>query len=140
MTLNALVGVCGSSTSSRAYAGSGATMNGLEIGTEFLNDGTGLVSVAGDVDMSTASHLETALLAAVESAKHGVIVDLSTCEFIDSSGIAALLKANRCLDGAGPLALIVANPDILRVFEVTGVDRLLKIHSTIEAARDEAAA
>ncbi|MDG6106706.1 STAS domain-containing protein [Dactylosporangium aurantiacum] len=81
-----------------------------------------VISVAGDVDLSTAAELEGALATAVGDAASGVVVDLAGVTFIDSAGINALLKGKRLADERGQ-RFSVANPaGVVRdVLELTGV-------------------
>ena len=50
-----------------------------------------VVRVAGEVDMSHEDELRAELRAAVDADAKGIVVDLTECEFIDSSAIRALL-------------------------------------------------
>ncbi len=86
--------------------------------------------VIGDLDMSTAPELQSAL---AELAGEGqVTLDLSGLSFIDSTGIHAILMYARSLDGGPPM--ILANPSkiALRAFEIVG----LTIHPAIEIRKD----
>jgi STAS domain len=59
-----------------------------------ISPGPGLMtstSCAGEVDMSHEGELRAELRAAVEADARGIVVDLTECEFIDSSAIRALL-------------------------------------------------
>jgi anti-anti-sigma factor len=96
-----------------------------------LADGTRVLSVTGAVDIATVGELDR-LLAAEAT---GVIVDLTHCEFIDSSAAAPLVRAhNRLTAESKPLALVSAQAPVLRVFEITGLDRLFAIYPTRAAA------
>ena len=55
------------------------------------------VSVAGELDQSTAPELRTALVEAVGRPSGGVLVDLSDCKFIDSTGLSLLVETKRRL-------------------------------------------
>jgi anti-sigma B factor antagonist len=109
-------------------------VNGFEITIEALNDGSQVLSVEGELDLGTAAELKRHLLAAISSRPPAVIVDLTRCCFIDSSGLNVLVKGNKHLDGAAPLKLVIPNPDILTVFEITALDAVFAIHSTRAAA------
>jgi anti-anti-sigma factor len=78
-----------------------------------------VLGVEGEIDLAVADQLEEALARAAERAER-IAVDLSECTFIDSTGIAVLLRAHNRPDGP---ALTVLRPSgqVLRVFEVTGL-------------------
>jgi anti-sigma B factor antagonist len=82
-----------------------------------------VVRVAGEVDMSHEEELRGELRAAVESDAHGIVVDLSECEFIDSSGIRAVLlsrEEKRTDQGPERLAVAASSDQILRILSVMG--------------------
>ena len=85
------------------------------------------VRVRGELDTMTAGQL----LKAVQSCPEKVrtcIVDLEQCDFVDSSGIRALLLSQRHLDGGkGTLRLVNVSPHIDRVLRIAGVQEIIKI-------------
>ncbi len=107
-----------------------------------LEDGIRVVAVRGELDLSTAPDLEGPLEDAIEAGDASVIVDLSECEFIDSTGIALIVRAWQQLDrgaeggGQGRVVICSYNDQVRRVLEITGLELSIPIHST----RDEALA
>ena len=94
-----------------------------------------VVTVAGEVDVATAPELQRAL--ATAGAEKRVVLDLSECGFIDSSGLRTLLGARSAAQSAGgSLVLVVSDPGLLRVFDVVGIDDVLEIHDTLAGALD----
>ena len=75
--------------------------------------------VAGEIDMSCSEALRERVDEALRAG--GVIVDMTGVEFIDFSGIRALLQATAELDGEGPIR-ILASPAVVRIFEITGLN------------------
>jgi anti-anti-sigma factor len=107
-----------------------------------LDDGVRVIVVRGELDLSTASDLEGPLEEAVSSHDGSVLIDLTDCEFIDSTGIALIVRAWQRLDkaadgeGSGRVVICSANDQVRRVLEITGLELSIPIHST----RDEALA
>jgi len=96
-----------------------------------------LVRVAGEVDMSHEEELRGELRTAVAADTKGIVVDLTECEFIDSSGVRALLlsrEAQHPEDGAVRLAVAASSEQILRILSVMGIDRVIPIRPTAEEA------
>jgi anti-anti-sigma factor len=109
----------------------------LETKSELLEDGTCVVSVAGELDMCTAPRFKQTLLSALGNVPASVIIDLTECEFIDSSALGVLIGARERLDGDGlsvGLSIVAPNPTISKVFEITGLDTLFAIHPSRAAA------
>lgn len=102
-----------------------------------LEGGVQVISVRGELDLSTAPDLERPLEDALENGEGSVLVDLSECEFIDSTGIALIVRAWQRLDGAeGSRDLLVCsyNDQVQRVLEITGLDLSIPVHRTREEA------
>ena len=105
----------------------------FSIAAEQLDEGI-IVSVTGELDLSTHDRLGEEL-ASIAAGGNVVVVDLSTCDFIDSSGIRALLIGRQAAeDNGGALALAAAKPQVVRILEVTGVASALPIHASAEEA------
>ena len=103
--------------------------------TEQLASGTPVVSVMGEVDIATAPAFEQTLLGASEDQTGEVIVDLSGCSFLDSRGLTALIATRARLERSHrPLALVLSNPNVLKIFKLTGFDRQFRIFPSLRAA------
>jgi anti-anti-sigma factor len=105
-----------------------------------LEQGVRTISVQGELDLSTAPDLDGPLQQALESGEGSVLIDLSRCEFIDSTGIALIVRAWQRLDGGEngesgrALVLCSQNDQVRRVLEITGLELSIPVHPT----RDEA--
>jgi anti-anti-sigma factor len=90
-------------------------------------DGVIILSLVGELDLATVSRLE-AQLRNDERPGRVIVADLRELRFIDSSGLQALVRADQRLrqDG-GRLAIVAGSLQVQRVFELTGIDRLLEI-------------
>ena len=96
-----------------------------------------IVRVAGEVDMSHEEELRSELRTAVEADATGIVVDLTECEFIDSSAIRALLlsrEEKRPDQNAESLAVAASSDQILRILSVMGLDQVLPVAPTVEEA------
>ena len=110
-----------------------------------INSGPGpedvyVVTVTGEVDMSHEEELRGELRTAVAAEAKGIVVDLTECEFIDSSGVRALLlsrEAQHSGDGDEHLAVAASSEQILRILSVMGIDRVIPVRPTIEEAAAE---
>jgi anti-anti-sigma factor len=109
----------------------------FEVKVGDLEHGVRTISVRGELDLSTAPDLEGPLEQTVESEEGSVLIDLSQCEFIDSTGIALIVRAWQRLDGGEnghSLVLCSQNDQVRRVLEITGLELSIPVHPT----RDEA--
>jgi anti-sigma B factor antagonist len=106
--------------------------------SERLADETQVVSIAGELDLYTAPEFERAL--ALNGAVKGrIVVDLSECTFIDSTGLGILVEADSHI-GRNALLIVATGPAVLRTFEVSGLDRQFALHPSLESALNGGAA
>lgn len=93
--------------------------------------------------MNTAPELERELEAVLNDADASLMLDLSQCEFIDSTGIALIVRAWQRLDreaggdGEGRLVLCSHNHQVRRLLKITGVEASISMHEQREAALTE---
>jgi anti-anti-sigma factor len=86
------------------------------------------VSVTGDLDLWSAPALEQRLGACLERGQWWIVVDLSKASFLDSSGLGALTNSMRRIERkGGRLVVINTDPQLRRVFELTGLKRVLNV-------------
>lgn len=88
----------------------------------FVHDrvaGTDVLRVYGEVDLSSVAALETALQAAAGPDAQ-IVVDLQPCTFIDSSVLAALVRAAKTYEGRFGLILPESGP-VRRIFTITSL-------------------
>lgn len=86
------------------------------------SDHTVRVRLTGELDLATAPELKAILSQQLEAGNH-VVLDLSVLEFIDSSGLQAILTALRAAD-ASPGTLAISSsmaPQVHRLFEIAGL-------------------
>jgi anti-sigma B factor antagonist len=113
----------------------------FEVHSEALENGISVYTVRGELDMDTAPQLDAQLEESSPTAS--VLVDLSDCEFIDSTGIALIVRAWQRLDrdaggeGSGRLVLCCHNHQVQRLLKITGVESSISMHEQREAALAE---
>jgi anti-sigma B factor antagonist len=97
--------------------------------------GYAVVTVAGEVDVTTASYLRDPLDDLVARGVVEHVVDLRAVTFLDSTGLGILVADHKavCARG-GSLQIIYAPGFVARVFRLTGVDRVVPVRDTVEAA------
>ncbi len=94
-----------------------------------------VVAVRGEVDIATAPKLREKLVELASQGAQKVVVDLEGVDFLDSTGLGVLIGGMKRLRGLdGDLTLVCTQPRILKVFEITGLNRAFTIHETVDAA------
>ena len=88
-----------------------------------------VVAAAGEIDIASADELREVLAGAVSSGAAEIWLDLSDVEFMDSTGVTAIVDARCNLDGRR-FALICPDGPVRRVIEIAGIDRAIAIHAS----------
>ncbi|HEX2805487.1 MAG TPA: STAS domain-containing protein [Kineosporiaceae bacterium] len=106
--------------------------------TSSVHQGRRIVRVTGEVDVNTGPKLRDHLLALVAGGEHDIVVDLSEVSFLDSSGLGVLVMVHKRIRTAGgALRLAGCQPEVVSIFHVTALDRVMEMYSTVEdAVRD----
>jgi anti-sigma B factor antagonist len=100
------------------------------------------IAVRGELDMNTAPELEAEIDRILADESVAVMLDLSECEFIDSTGIALIVRTWKRLDGGEAegghrLALCCKNSQVRRLLKITGVETSIPMHEQRDAALAE---
>lgn len=94
-----------------------------------------VVTVTGDVDLTSAGALRDGLDAQLRSGRRRLVVDLEGVTFLDSTGLGVLVALLRALrGGGGAVRLVCSNARILRLFSITSLDEVFVVHDTVAAA------
>jgi anti-anti-sigma factor len=97
----------------------------VELSERRRDDGAIVISIEGELDLSTAPELREAMFGAFEgSPEGGVWLDFAGCTFIDSTGLRVIIEGSRRAgEGAGKLGVLNLSEQPQRLFELTSVDR-----------------
>ena len=100
-----------------------------------IDAATHVIELGGEVDLYTAPEFKERMVQVIEQGKKQVVVDLSKATFIDSTTLGVLVGGvKRLRPAGGSLAIVCADQNICKIFEITGLDRVFPIHKS----RDEA--
>jgi len=106
----------------------------LSLATRTEGDRT-VLEVGGEIDVYTAPKLREQFTQLVEDGRYHLVVDLEKVAFLDSTGLGVLvggLKRVRSQDGS--LSLVCTQDRILKVFRITGLDKVFPVYDSVEAA------
>ncbi len=93
----------------------------------------------GRIDSAVAIQFKDAVRTQVSPDAARVVLDLGAVDFIDSSGLGAIVAAMKALQKHQRLDLAALRPMVDKVFRMTRMDTIFVIHDTVETARGEAA-
>ncbi len=101
-------------------------------------DGARVIELTGDLDVCTAPRLRELAAGLIRSGYSRLVIDQERCEFIDATGLAVIvgtLKRVRACDGSLVIACTAGR--IRKIFEITGLTRVLTFCGTVDEALGE---
>lgn len=108
-------------------------MTGLKIESKKLPTGWHCLSVTGEIDLATVPDLESAIDSVYSTNSHPLVIDLRESSFMDSTGLKALVMANRRFDENGRgFAIAVSGGPVSRLIDLSGVESSMKIVDSTE--------
>jgi anti-sigma B factor antagonist len=112
-------------------------MHELGMTTEETGNGVAVIALSGELDLYTCPEFKEELLRVIGDGTTLVVVDLTQTTFIDSTALGVLIRGvERLKTDDGRLVVACADPNIVKVFEVTGLNRVF----SVVGSRDEALA
>lgn len=109
-----------------------------EVAVSTPRDGVGVVALTGEHDLGTVTKVRDAIEGA-QSEQGTVVVDLCNATFVDSSILGAILAGRRQAGERGlgfGVACDGSSEPVRKVLEVTGLDKELPVHQSVELAID----
>ena len=99
-----------------------------------VHDGVVVVRLAGELDLYNAPTVREALLRCAQRGPSRLVVDLGEVTFVDSTILGVLVEARSSVED--PRAFRLASPQLQtrRALEVSGLDRHLEVHDTVDDA------
>ncbi len=101
-----------------------------------------VVMVAGDLDAATAAIFRERLQSVIADGARRLVLDLRRVTFIESVALGVIIAVRKHLGGGEKSLCVVldqAQTSIRKIFKVTGLDGVLPVHPTPEAAEDDCA-
>jgi len=110
-------------------------MREFHLETAGPNGDCAVLQVTGEVDVYTAPMLREQIQELAAKGAVHLIADLGRVDFLDSTGLGALVGGvKRLREAGGSLCLVITTPRILRVFQITGLTKALAIKGSVADA------
>jgi anti-sigma B factor antagonist len=98
------------------------------------NDGSVVVSLAGELDLYNAHEVREALLECCAEEPSRLVVDLSGVTFIDSTALGVLIEARTRVANKRSFMLAAPGLETRRALEISGLDRHFSVHDDVATA------
>lgn len=101
------------------------------------NNNTAIVkTLVEKLDATNASELKSELLVLNKNGVNSIVIDMAGTRYCDSSGLSAILAANRlCKDSSGMFVLCGMNDSISNLIKIAQLDRVFTLAKNQEEAK-----
>ena len=97
------------------------------------HNGAVVMRLGGELDLYNADDVRTALTAAIAGGAARIVIDMAEVDFVDSTALGVLIEARSKLGYDGVL-LAAPQLETRRTLEVSGLDRHLPVHDSVDGA------
>lgn len=98
-------------------------------------DSVPVIELSGEVDAYTSARFREIMLDIIDSEGASIVISMVQVEYIDSSGLGALVGGlKRVSERNGKIVIVCDKPQVRKVFEITGLEKVFPIYDTEEAA------
>lgn len=107
----------------------------LTISARQHDERTAVIGMSGQLSAMSAEQLREAVAGALEHRRSRIVLDLGGVDFIDSSGLGAViggLKSAR--QAGGDLRIVNAGAQVMMILRLTNLDQILRVYASVEAA------
>jgi anti-sigma B factor antagonist len=110
----------------------------LDVETTQQGDAS-ILTLRGEIDVYTAPRLRQTIVDLVDGGARWLVVDMEKVDFLDSTGLGVLVEGlKRVKTRDGHLSIVATHDKILKIFDITGLNKAFPIHSTVGEAVQEA--
>lgn len=94
-----------------------------------------LVEVQGEIDVYTSPKVKEIINELIDKGNYNLMINLEEVRYIDSTGLGVLIGAlKRVREHNGNITLICTNPQIKKIFNITGLVKIFGIYKSEEEA------
>jgi len=98
-------------------------------------DGYTVLAPQGEIDFATGPQLKDAITELLVTGEVHLVIDLLAVDFIESTGLGALIGGRRRAHALkGSLSLVCTEDQMLKIFRITGLDKVFTIDDTVDEA------
>ena len=106
----------------------------IDLDTDVDTDAA-VIRLRGRLTMVNAAALRSTVTDALNAGRTRIVLDLSDCEFMDSSGLGAVIGGLKTARQAGgDLRIAALTPQVVTVLQLTNLDRVLRPYDSVAGA------
>jgi anti-sigma B factor antagonist len=109
----------------------------LELETQVRGEAS-VLALRGEIDVYTAPRLRQAIVDLVDGGAKRIVIDMEKVDFLDSTGLGVLVEGlKRVKTREGTLSIVATHDKILKIFDITGLNKAFPIHAAVDDALKE---
>jgi len=94
-----------------------------------------IVELTGEIDVYTSPKVKDAITGLIDRGRYNLVISLEDVRYIDSTGLGVLIGAlKRVREHGGSVNLVCTNPQIKKIFEITGLVKIFGMHESEASA------
>ncbi|MEO5577139.1 MAG: STAS domain-containing protein [Gaiellaceae bacterium] len=97
-------------------------------------NGAVVIHLVGELDLYNAPAVRDTLLELCSEQPERLVVDLGDVEFVDSTALGVLIEARSKLENGHSFLLAAPGLETHRALRISGLDRHLSVHESIDSA------
>lgn len=91
------------------------------------------------LDAAISTRFKDRMREIIRASRKPVMLDMTNVQFMDSSGLGAMIAVHKAMPNGVPLELVGLTPNVDRVFRLTRMDAIFTIHPAAQNAQENRA-
>src|SRR5579859_6307596 len=94
-----------------------------------------VVDLTGEIDVYTSPKVKETITDLIDKGHYNLVINLENVRYIDSTGLGVLIGGlKRVREHGGTVNLVCTNPQIKKIFDITGLVKIFGIYDDVDAA------
>ena len=107
----------------------------IKVNTRSLDGKAQAVEIQGEIDVYTSPRVKETINELIEKENYQLLINLEKVRYIDSTGLVVLIGAlKKVREHSGRILLVCTNPQIKKIFNITGLVKIFEIFASEEEA------
>ena len=108
----------------------------IKVQVREADDDAYVVELGGEIDVYTSPKVKDAITELIDQGHYNLVINLEKVRYIDSTGLGVLIGGlKRVREHGGTVNLVCTNPQIKKIFDITGLVKIFGIYDDEQGAK-----